>query len=140
MMTAQIERIHQSLDQCCRPVLNDITAIHRTRQCIVGQIVAKMEASHPAVVDQMLSMAKIFEHKADGTLVSRRSGALRWTPAPPAELTRVMDSYSFAFPTEVGCQIANKDAVSNIVAAYCCLLYTSPSPRDRTRSRMPSSA
>ena len=24
--------------------------------------------------------------------------------------------------------------------AYLCLLYTSPSPRDRTRSRMPSSA
>ena len=24
--------------------------------------------------------------------------------------------------------------------AYTCLLYTSPSPRDRTRSRMPSSA
>ena len=28
------------------------------------------------------------------------------------------------------------DQVNNIV----CLLYTSPSPRDRTRSRMPSSA
>ena len=26
------------------------------------------------------------------------------------------------------------------VTAYTCLLYTSPSPRDRTRSRMPSSA
>ena len=26
------------------------------------------------------------------------------------------------------------------VPAYTCLLYTSPSPRDRTRSRMPSSA
>ena len=26
------------------------------------------------------------------------------------------------------------------VHAYICLLYTSPSPRDRTRSRMPSSA
>ena len=24
--------------------------------------------------------------------------------------------------------------------SYTCLLYTSPSPRDRTRSRMPSSA
>ena len=24
--------------------------------------------------------------------------------------------------------------------SYICLLYTSPSPRDRTRSRMPSSA
>ena len=30
----------------------------------------------------------------------------------------------------------------NIEADFCntCLLYTSPSPRDRTRSRMPSSA
>ena len=27
-----------------------------------------------------------------------------------------------------------------IDAIICCLLYTSPSPRDRTRSRMPSSA
>ena len=26
------------------------------------------------------------------------------------------------------------------LSAYACLLYTSPSPRDRTRSRMPSSA
>ena len=26
------------------------------------------------------------------------------------------------------------------IPAYTCLLYTSPSPRDRTRSRMPSSA
>ena len=28
----------------------------------------------------------------------------------------------------------------NIADSYACLLYTSPSPRDRTRSRMPSSA
>ena len=28
----------------------------------------------------------------------------------------------------------------NVNGAYTCLLYTSPSPRDRTRSRMPSSA
>ena len=27
-----------------------------------------------------------------------------------------------------------------LAIAYDCLLYTSPSPRDRTRSRMPSSA
>ena len=26
------------------------------------------------------------------------------------------------------------------ISLYVCLLYTSPSPRDRTRSRMPSSA
>ena len=28
----------------------------------------------------------------------------------------------------------------DVVLSGCCLLYTSPSPRDRTRSRMPSSA
>ena len=28
----------------------------------------------------------------------------------------------------------------NLFKSDCCLLYTSPSPRDRTRSRMPSSA
>ena len=27
-----------------------------------------------------------------------------------------------------------------VILGYICLLYTSPSPRDRTRSRMPSSA
>ena len=35
------------------------------------------------------------------------------------------------------------DSVSNLAMAdgcLACLLYTSPSPRDRTRSRMPSSA
>ena len=30
--------------------------------------------------------------------------------------------------------------VSDVTLSYTCLLYTSPSPRDRTRSRMPSSA
>ena len=30
--------------------------------------------------------------------------------------------------------------ISILVARICCLLYTSPSPRDRQKSRMPSSA
>ena len=32
------------------------------------------------------------------------------------------------------------DNLSLVISDYPCLLYTSPSPRDRTRSRMPSSA
>jgi len=32
------------------------------------------------------------------------------------------------------------DEISAFASAMSCLLYTSPSPRDRTRSRMPSSA
>ena len=37
-------------------------------------------------------------------------------------------------------QIILKLAAGNGVKKMYCLLYTSPSPRDRTRSRMPSSA
>ena len=36
-------------------------------------------------------------------------------------------------------QVKNR-AISKLKKVYFCLLYTSPSPRDRTRSRMPSSA
>ena len=37
--------------------------------------------------------------------------------------------------------VAPEDATESLLAATePCLLYTSPSPRDRTRSRMPSSA
>ena len=33
-----------------------------------------------------------------------------------------------------------KETVDKTTDSFSCLLYTSPSPRDRTRSRMPSSA
>ena len=34
----------------------------------------------------------------------------------------------------------NRVIAANVVVNYICLLYTSPSPRDRQKSRMPSSA
>ena len=34
----------------------------------------------------------------------------------------------------------NVDYSGEILGEYICLLYTSPSPRDRQKSRMPSSA
>ena len=47
-----------------------------------------------------------------------------------------MLTLAFVFQT-----LANrKPDLDGGVYAYACLLYTSPSPRDRTRSRMPSSA
>ena len=39
-----------------------------------------------------------------------------------------------------GWQEGRKVDISIAEKYYACLLYTSPSPRDRTRSRMPSSA
>ena len=39
------------------------------------------------------------------------------------------------------CNVTNATWIPNeLIENYPCLLYTSPSPRDRTRSRMPSSA
>ena len=43
---------------------------------------------------------------------------------------------SFGKTTEIGVLLF----VDGVAQPYSCLLYTSPSPRDRTRSRMPSSA
>ena len=42
--------------------------------------------------------------------------------------------------TPDGKTIEAEAAHGTVTRHYSCLLYTSPSPRDRTRSRMPSSA
>ena len=41
---------------------------------------------------------------------------------------------------EVGASLKTKSPDNSLRGNSSCLLYTSPSPRDRTRSRMPSSA
>jgi len=48
-----------------------------------------------------------------------------------------LDQMKFYFYDELSKVI---DENGNTISLYTCLLYTSPSPRDRTRSRMPSSA
>ena len=47
----------------------------------------------------------------------------------------VIDASGITHASMIGDQIAESAAKNN-----CCLLYTSPSPRDMRRSRMPSSA
>ena len=42
--------------------------------------------------------------------------------------------------TQALIRINNQHSIAEILQHMTCLLYTSPSPRDRTRSRMPSSA
>ena len=47
-----------------------------------------------------------------------------------------------AAPAQMETEVARKieNSVATLQGIKHCLLYTSPSPRDRTRSRMPSSA
>ena len=56
----------------------------------------------------------------------------KWPAADP----NVLQLYSFPTPNGVKVSIA----LEEIGLPYDCLLYTSPSPRDRQKSRMPSSA
>ena len=61
---------------------------------------------------------------------------LQWEPISftARELTLKL---TFDSPSQIGYQL---DPNKLVVKVWDCLLYTSPSPRDRTRSRMPSSA
>ena len=62
----------------------------------------------------------------------------QWIPVPPEEIRCTID----IVPDVAACQEAARSLrIERMrVFNYGCLLYTSPSPRDRTRSRMPSSA
>ena len=59
--------------------------------------------------------------------------ALEKKPHPPGQHGRGRRRKK----SEYAIQLAEKQKAKYL---YGCLLYTSPSPRDRTRSRMPSSA
>ena len=56
-------------------------------------------------------------------------------------VSRLVEVVSPCQPAEVYCaDLADPQQAPGSGHACGCLLYTSPSPRDRTRSRMPSSA
>ena len=49
-----------------------------------------------------------------------------------------LDDQRREIATEIAQSVERRSVISSLIKV--CLLYTSPSPRDRTRSRMPSSA
>ena len=53
---------------------------------------------------------------------------------------KAMFSCSAIFNGDKSSEQISGDELSNYYGDYICLLYTSPSPRDRQKSRMPSSA
>eukprot|EP01052_Picozoa_sp_SAG31_P036080 SAG31_NODE_4448_length_3222_cov_34.014089_3_plen_536_part_00 len=123
MVTAQIERTHQALDQCCRPVQNDLWAIMVARQMMIFEIVGKLEASHLDAVKQMMSFADsvLYRLRPDGVVVSS-SGAtdkVYWTPTPKPELTRAMGLYSFAAPTAAAFVVGAHDAYVTLSQPFC---------------------
>ena len=66
-------------------------------------------------------------------------GADGLTPAVEREVDAALRSHGLIKVRMLGDDRAVREAALQALAE-ACLLYTSPSPRDRTRSRMPSSA
>ena len=54
--------------------------------------------------------------------------------------TKIRAKYLRALENEEFSMLPGATFVRTFLRTYACLLYTSPSPRDRQRSRMPSSA
>ena len=90
-------------------------------------IEADGDAWHMAEIQHVESVDFVFEPGADG----RVQAALTALRALPPELHR---------PPDAVAQDKRDGPEGGASGGTTCLLYTSPSPRDRTRSRMPSSA
>ena len=61
-------------------------------------------------------------------------------PVPWYDKVKVLDSLAGQGELRVATQTIDIQLPDASARGWTCLLYTSPSPRDRTRSRMPSSA
>ena len=72
-----------------------------------------------------------YTRMVDHSTIKTREGAMM----------RILQIEGWPFETTDDDQIDALKVLKNVVyRGISCLLYTSPSPRDRTRSRMPSSA
>ena len=61
-------------------------------------------------------------------------------PAFAVSQARSVNATTTAETMSLVCEYCGQSDMICVDEYYACLLYTSPSPRDRTRSRMPSSA
>ena len=84
------------------------------------------------------------QHDAHGDERQQREhgpvGSRKATVVPRARNGLSLRAHVGTEQGEEGCRKAERHVTHKHRGADACLLYTSPSPRDRTRSRMPSSA
>ena len=71
---------------------------------------------------------------------SKKSKGSKICPAGKARAERTFDTYPSAYANMAASKYCKDPNYAKGAKGKNCLLYTSPSPRDRTRSRMPSSA
>ena len=116
---------------------------------IAGALGGFLWALIPALLKAKLNTNEILVslmlvYVAESILASVSQGLLKNPDGYGFPGSRNLQNYESAANVEI---IANSGmhwgvlfAFITVIFSYICLLYTSPSPRDRTRSRMPSSA
>ena len=140
--------------------LQNWVLVHDAARCLVtpAQIDALIDACLPDTVGGLLALPlpDTLKHARGGRVDSTidradkwlaqtpqmfRIGALRDALAPHAAsgFAGITDEAS-AMEAAGHAPLLVRGSAQNFKVTYPCLLYTSPSPRDRTRSRMPSSA
>ena len=92
---------------------------------------------HPDQSEQVPAMIEKYQNmiNASGGSIHRSEDWGRRQLSHP--IKKVHKAHYLLMNVECGCDVI--DELTNVFS-FSCLLYTSPSPRDRTRSRMPSSA
>ena len=75
-----------------------------------------------------------------GKTTLTRQAATQRSKNTPRRMTVDLSSGTINNPTDALYALYAESNIRNFPFEYACLLYTSPSPRDRQKSRMPSSA
>ena len=133
-----------------------VMQVYFLRGILVALMLALVSVARPAGADAKADCAKAYEasqeQRSSGKLLAAKESLVTCSQAAcpsfiKKDCSKWLSDVEGSIPTVVFSARFGSEELSDVkvsvgdkVLAETCLLYTSPSPRDRTRSRMPSSA
>ena len=140
--TAPVTDVSNLADVTAECSVDTLTAPTATDNC-AGTITGTTTTVLPITAQGTTVVTWIFTDANGNISTQTQNVVINDTTAPsfttsPASVTVECDANTA--PSATGTAAASDNCDSSVTVTYACLLYTSPSPRDRTRSRMPSSA
>ena len=98
----------------------------------------RLEAEKSAISNRYETENDILKSQLDNQLITESQFRVKQQEIQRAKIAEENDIDKKIFEAEK--KQDRQNATTDYLQSLACLLYTSPSPRDRTRSRMPSSA
>ena len=96
-----------------------------------GSSTRKADVFNPALGEKTAEVVMGVAADVDAAVQAAKTAFPAWANTPPVRRARVMFKFL---------ELVKRDKEKLAAAITSCLLYTSPSPRDMSASRMPSSA